>query len=49
MTYETLANFAATYGTVYMLILFLLTVAWVYRPQSKKTYDKAAHIPLQED
>lgn len=49
MDYETLRHFADTWGLVFLLVVFGAVIAWVFRPGSRKTYEKNAEIPLRED
>ena len=48
-TYEMLARFAQSAGTVYFLLLFLATLAYAFWPANKKRFDDAAQMPLRED
>lgn len=49
MDYHTLAEFAQTWGLVYMVVLFAGVLFYALRPSAKKTFDEAARIPLKED
>ncbi|WNJ99897.1 cbb3-type cytochrome c oxidase subunit 3 [Thalassospiraceae bacterium LMO-JJ14] len=49
MEYKTLAEFAQTWGLVYMVVLFAGVLIYALRPGAKKTFDRAAQIPLKED
>ncbi|MGF1628796.1 MAG: cbb3-type cytochrome c oxidase subunit 3 [Kiloniellaceae bacterium] len=49
MQYEQIAQFAATYGLVYLVILFAGALAYAFWPANKKKFDKAARLPLEED
>jgi len=49
MDYHTLAEFAQTWGLVYMMVLFAGVLIYALRPGAKKTFDRAAQIPLKED
>jgi len=49
MDYHTLAEFAQTWGLVYMMVLFAGVLFYAFRPGAKKTFDRAAEIPLKED
>ena len=48
-TYTFLAEFAQSWGLIYFVVVFAVVVAWVLRPSGKRTYDKAARLPLRED
>lgn len=49
MEYTTLATFAQTWGLVYMLVLFAGVLIYAFRPGARKTFDRAAQMPLKED
>ncbi|WP_299621423.1 cbb3-type cytochrome c oxidase subunit 3 [Pelagibius sp.] len=49
MTYESVAEFAATYGLVYLFVLFLGVLAYAFWPKNKKKFEEAARRPLEED
>jgi cytochrome c oxidase cbb3-type subunit 4 len=47
--YETIRHFAGSWGLVYLIALFVLVVAFTFRPGSKEQADKMAQLPLDED
>lgn len=49
--YDKLVHFAHTWGLIYMVVLFLATVVYALWPSSssRKKFDDAARIPLEED
>lgn len=49
MDFQDVSHFAQTYGLVYLVGLFLIVVAYALWPNNKEKFDKAAHIPLEED
>ncbi|MGE0664944.1 MAG: cbb3-type cytochrome oxidase subunit 3 [Sphingomonadales bacterium] len=49
MDYQQFRHFADSWGLVYLLAVFVLAVAFAFRPGSKQHYDRAARIPLDED
>jgi cytochrome c oxidase cbb3-type subunit 4 len=49
MQYEQVAQFAATYGLIYLIILFAGVLAYAFWPANKGTFEKAARLPLEED
>lgn len=49
MDYRTLAEFAQTWGLVYMMAIFVGVLIYALRPSAKKKFDDAARIPLKED
>nr|WP_321458414.1 cbb3-type cytochrome c oxidase subunit 3 [uncultured Cohaesibacter sp.] len=48
-TYETLANFAQTWGLLYFVLIFAGVLAYTFWPSNKKRFDDAAQMPLRED
>jgi len=49
MSYADLAEFARSWGLVYLVVLFACIVAWALWPRNKSKFDHAARIPLEED
>lgn len=49
LDYQTMRTFADSWGLVYMLAMFLIAIAWTFRPGSKKSSQDAADIPFKED
>jgi cytochrome c oxidase cbb3-type subunit 4 len=49
MEYETVRNFAGTFGLVYLFVVFLIAVLFVLRPGADKQAENAANIPFKED
>jgi cytochrome c oxidase cbb3-type subunit 4 len=49
MQYEQVAQFAATYGLIYLVILFAGILAYAFWPANKEKFEKAARLPLEED
>jgi cytochrome c oxidase cbb3-type subunit 4 len=49
MQYEQIAHFAATYGLIYLVILFAGALAYAFWPSNKKKFEDAARLPLEED
>ncbi len=49
MDYETLRQFADTWGLLALALLFVGIVLFVLRPSAKRKYDENAKIPLKED
>jgi cytochrome c oxidase cbb3-type subunit 4 len=47
-TYETLRHFADSYGLVAMAIVFLVLVAWPFRPGAKRHNDRAANLIFKD-
>lgn len=49
MDYETARELAGTWGLVLLFAAFVLIVIWVFRPGSKKKYERDAEIPLKHN
>jgi len=49
MDYESMRQFADSWGLLYLVILFVAAVAYTYRPGGRRSADDAAAIPLKED
>jgi cytochrome c oxidase cbb3-type subunit 4 len=49
MQYEQIAHFAATYGLIYLVILFAGALAYAFWPSNRKKFEDAARLPLEED
>ena len=49
MTYESVSQFAQTWGLVYLVALFLAVLIYALRPGNRKKFDDAAQIPFKED
>lgn len=47
--YTQLRQFADSWGLLYMMLVFLAVVFFVFRPGSKKFYEKQSRIPLEEE
>ena len=49
MEYEQVAEFAATYGLIYLMVLFIGVLAYTFWPKNKEKFKEAARRPLEED
>ena len=49
MDYETLRQFADSWGLVFLVVAFLGAIAFVFRPGARKKYEEDAKIPLRDD
>ena len=49
MGYHEMAEFARSWGLVYLVVLFAGVVVWAMWPRNRKKFDEAARIPLRED
>jgi cytochrome c oxidase cbb3-type subunit 4 len=48
-TYETLRQFADSWGLLYLAIVFVAVVLFTFRPGTHSRAEQAAQIPLKED
>jgi cytochrome c oxidase cbb3-type subunit IV len=49
MDYNSLRQFADSWGLVFLCAFFLVMIFYVFRPGSKEIADNIAQIPLEED
>lgn len=49
MTYDSLRHFADSWGLVILVVIFLIVVAFVFRPGSSKLYRHMSRLPLEDD
>jgi cytochrome c oxidase cbb3-type subunit 4 len=49
LTYESVAGFAQTWGTVGFVALFVMVLIYALNPRKKDEFDTAAHLPLEKD
>jgi cytochrome c oxidase cbb3-type subunit 4 len=49
MLYEETMAFATSYGLVYLIVLFAGVLVYALWPGNKRTFERAARLPLQED
>ncbi|AZN98909.1 MULTISPECIES: cbb3-type cytochrome c oxidase subunit 3 [unclassified Mesorhizobium] len=49
MDYNLMREFADSWGLLAMALFFVGTVAFAFRPGSRKQADEAARIPLKDD
>jgi cytochrome c oxidase cbb3-type subunit 4 len=47
--YETLRQFADSWGLLALVLVFLAIVVWVFRPGSRRIYRQQADIPFKYD
>jgi cytochrome c oxidase cbb3-type subunit IV len=45
--YDMLRHFADSWALLVMALFFIIAAAFVFRPGSKKYYDRASKIPLE--
>ena len=49
MEYESVRTFAATWGLVALVVMFVAAVAYALWPRNRAKFRDAASIPLKED
>jgi cytochrome c oxidase cbb3-type subunit 4 len=49
MNYESVAQFAQTWGLVYLALMFLAVLVYALWPGNREKFEKAARSPLEED
>ena len=49
MTSESLSAFAASWGSLYFALMFVIAVAYALWPSKKSLFDRASRMPLSED
>jgi cytochrome c oxidase cbb3-type subunit 4 len=47
--YNSMRQFADSWGLLFLVAFFIGAVAFTFRPGAKKHHDDAARIPLSED
>jgi cytochrome c oxidase cbb3-type subunit 4 len=47
--YTAMRHFADSWGLLALLIVFIAVIAFVFRRQSRRHYERAARIPLEDD
>lgn len=47
--YELLSGIAGTWGLLFLLVLFLAAVAYAFWPGNKRKFDRAKHLPLEDE
>jgi cytochrome c oxidase cbb3-type subunit IV len=48
-TYESLREFAASWGAAYFGLIFFIALVYALLPSKRDAFDDAARIPLRED
>jgi cytochrome c oxidase cbb3-type subunit IV len=48
-TYEWVAQFAQSAGTIYFFLFFVATLVYALWPKNQARFDEAARLPLRED
>lgn len=47
--YETLSQFAQTWGLIIFIIAFVLVLIYALAPANRKKFERARRIPLEDD
>jgi len=48
-TYQILQHFAASFGTAYFGLIFVIVLVYALLPSKREDFAEAARIPLSED
>lgn len=48
-TYDVLRHYVDSWGLVAMTLVFLVLIAWPFRPGAKKANDEAARMIFEDD
>lgn len=48
-TYNSLSEFAQTWGLVYFFVIFAGVLVYALWPSNKRSFDEASRVPLRED
>lgn len=49
MDYETIRTVCSVAGLLLFFAFFVVMLAWIYRPGTRKAYADAANIPFKKD
>jgi cytochrome c oxidase cbb3-type subunit 4 len=49
LDYETVVHFTKSWGMIYFMVLMAIVLIYVFWPGSKKKFDHAARMPLEDD
>ena len=49
MSYDTAAQFAQTWGLVFLVVMFLVAVVYALWPGNRGKFERAARLPLDEE
>jgi cytochrome c oxidase cbb3-type subunit 4 len=49
MSHAEVSTFAQTWGLVFLVVMFVVAVAYALWPKNKKKFDRAAQLPLDDD
>jgi cytochrome c oxidase cbb3-type subunit 4 len=48
-TYNSLSEFAQTWGLVYFFVIFAGVLVYALWPSNRRSFDEASRVPLRED
>jgi cytochrome c oxidase cbb3-type subunit 4 len=48
-TYNSLSEFAQTWGLVYFFVIFAGVLVYAMWPSNRRSFDEASRVPLRED
>ena len=49
MTHQEVANFAETWGMLFLFSMFVIAVIYALWPNNNETFSEAAHRPLDDE
>ena len=49
MTYQDASEFARSWGLVFLMLMFGVAVVYALWPSNRQKFNKAAHMPLDEE
>jgi cytochrome c oxidase cbb3-type subunit 4 len=49
LDYETVVHFTKSWGLIYFIVLMAIVLVYAFWPGSKKKFDRAARMPLDDD
>jgi len=49
MTHQEVANFAESWGLVFLFSMFIIAIVYALWPGNKSKFNEAAHRPLDEE
>lgn len=48
MSYAAVAEFAQTWGLLFLILLFVAAVAYAFWPGNRRKFERAARLPLED-
>ncbi len=49
MSYDEARHFADSWGLLFMIVIFVMMIAWALRPGAKEHHDQASKLIFDED